>query len=75
MGLNFYYLELLSMNKMICSIVSFTLLAASLPANAAGVKCADFRSQAEAQAYFDAKKPGYKRLDRDKDGIACEALK
>nr|WP_244156555.1 MULTISPECIES: excalibur calcium-binding domain-containing protein [Psychrobacter] len=51
------------------------LVSASLPAHAAKVKCSDFKSQKEAQAYFDAKKPGYKGLDRDNDGIACEALK
>ncbi len=41
---------------------------------AAKVKCADFKSQKQAQAYFNAQKPGYKGLDRDKDGIACESL-
>lgn len=43
-----------------------------------GIKCRrhkNFGSQAEAQAYFDARKSGYKRLDRDNDGIACEALR
>ena len=38
------------------------------------VKCADFKNQKEAQAYFNAKKSGYKRLDRDKDGSACDCL-
>ena len=41
----------------------------------AAVKCADFDTQAQAQKYFLAKKPGYKRLDRDHDGEACECLK
>lgn len=43
-------------------------------ASAAGVKCADFRSYREALAYFKAQKPGYLRLDRDRDGIPCESL-
>ena len=36
--------------------------------------CKDFKTHQEAQAYFNAKKPGYKRLDRDKDGSACDCL-
>ncbi|SUD91613.1 excalibur calcium-binding domain-containing protein [Psychrobacter phenylpyruvicus] len=63
------------MNKVVMSALCLSLISASLPAHAAKVKCSDFKSQKEAQAYFDAKKPGYKGLDRDKDGIACEALK
>lgn len=63
------------MNKILMSTLCLALVSASLPAQAARVKCADFKSHKEAQAYFDAKKPGYKGLDRDKDGIACEALK
>ena len=43
-------------------------------ANAARVKCADFNSQAQAQKYYKAKKRGYRSLDRDKDGEACECL-
>ena len=38
------------------------------------IRCADFETQADAQLYFDAKKKGYKRLDGDKDGEACECL-
>ncbi|WP_435979505.1 excalibur calcium-binding domain-containing protein [Psychrobacter sp. DM4] len=61
-------------NIIVCAVSSIILLTA-VPANAGGVVCADFGSQAEAQAYFNAKKAGYTRLDRDKDGIACEALR
>ena len=44
-------------------------------ASAAGaVSCKSFATHAQAQAYFNAKKPGYKRLDRDKDGSACDCL-
>lgn len=63
------------MNKALMGTLCLALLSASLPANAAKVRCADLKTQKEAQAYFDAKKPGHKGLDRDKDGIACESLK
>lgn len=63
------------MKKFMGYSISFVMLVAAVPAYAGGVVCADFGSQAEAQAYFNAKKSGYKRLDRDKDGIACEALR
>lgn len=63
------------MRKIISYSISLLILNASFPAYAGGVVCTDFGSQAEAQAYFDAKKSGYKRLDLDKDGIACEALR
>lgn len=63
------------MKRLISYTLSVGILIASMPAYAGGVVCADFGSQAEAQAYFNAKKAGYKRLDRDKDGIACEALR
>lgn len=62
------------MRELIIVAVSMAMLTISIPALAGGVVCADFKTQAQAQAYFNAKKPGYKRLDRDKDGIACESL-
>lgn len=34
--------------------------------------CPDFSTQAEAQAYYDAHPGDPDRLDRDKDGQACE---
>lgn len=38
--------------------------------------CSDFRTQAEAQAFFNSAGPGDPhRLDADHDGIACETLK
>lgn len=37
--------------------------------------CSDFRSQAEAQRVFDAFLGDRFRLDRDRDGIACESLR
>lgn len=46
------------------------ILSISTTVNAA--KCADFKTQAEAQAYFI--KHRAKRLDRDGDGKACDCL-
>lgn len=65
------------MRKIISYSVSIAILIAVSPAYACGMVCADFESKAEAQAqaYFDTNKSGYKRLDSDKDGIECEALK
>lgn len=61
------------MRKIIIYSVSIAILIATSPAYACVMVCADFESK--AQAYFDANKSGYKRLDREKDGIECEALK
>ncbi|WP_367272899.1 excalibur calcium-binding domain-containing protein [Devosia sp.] len=37
--------------------------------------CSDFRTQREAQEFYERQGPGDPhRLDRDNDGIACEAL-
>lgn len=63
------------MKKTIITLLSVVLMTAATPAMAKGKSCKDFKTQKEAQAYFNAKKPGHKRLDRDKDGIACEKLK
>ena len=56
-------------------LLSFILILSPTLVFAAKVKCADFKTQKQAQAYFKAKKSGYKGLDRDKDGIACEHLR
>ena len=37
--------------------------------------CGDFTTQEEAQTFFDTEGPGDPhRLDRDRDGVACETL-
>lgn len=46
------------------------LLLSAHPAHAA--RCSDFATQEEAQAYMQ--RTGDRKLDRDKDGIACEHL-
>lgn len=43
-------------------------------ASTQAVSCKMFADQAAAQDYMDAQKPGWKLLDRDKDGEACECL-
>ena len=46
----------------------------SLAISARAIYCKDFKTQAEAQKYFKSHHNA-KRLDRDKDGEACECLK
>lgn len=45
----------------------------------AAKKCSDFKTQQEAQAYYHqlkkSGKTGWKRLDRDGDGKACDCNK
>lgn len=56
-------------NIILCAVIIF-----SFPSLTFAKYCKDFKTQKEAQAYFNAKKPGYKPLDRDKDGSACDCL-
>lgn len=48
----------------------------SIPAYAK--KCADFKTHQEAQTWYEQRKKsvqtGWKSLDRDKDGSACDCL-
>ncbi len=37
--------------------------------------CSSFATHLEAQTYYDNREYGWERLDRDKDGNACESLK
>lgn len=55
-------------------LLFLSLAISFLPTLASAKYCKDFKTHQEAQAYFNAKKPGYKRLDRDKDGSACDCL-
>ena len=55
------------------SLIATTILALTFSTSAMAVSCKSFSSQAQAQQYFNAKKSGYKKLDRDRDGIACES--
>ena len=40
----------------------------------ARVNCAQFADQSEAQQYYEDQRHGYRSLDRDHDGEACECL-
>lgn len=46
--------------------------------NVYAAKCADFKTQQEAQRFYEKKKKeggtGWKNLDRDNDGRACDCL-
>ena len=53
-------------------LASLMLFGWFMPATAARVRCQDFATQAEAQAYMQAHQATY--LDQDGDGIACESL-
>ena len=56
-------------------LLSFLLLGLLLTQTAQARKtCSQFKTYAEAKSYLDAKKPGYKSLDRNHDGIPCESL-
>lgn len=54
----------------------FILLGLILPPHiiSARITCSQFKNYDDAKAYLDAKKPGYKSLDRNHDGIPCEKL-
>lgn len=56
------------------NILALALGILFIPTATFAVKCKDFKTHAQAQAYFNAKKPGYKKLDRDHDGSACDCL-
>lgn len=36
--------------------------------------CSQFKKYQEAEKYYKAKKPGYKSLDRNHDGVPCQKL-
>jgi endonuclease YncB( thermonuclease family) len=63
------------MKRQLATATLFALAALNfypLPATAARVRCADFATQQEAQAYMQQHGTTY--LDGDKDGVACESL-
>ena len=62
------------MKKPIIALTLISLVLAAGMAEAKGVSCKSFNKQSDAQDYMDAKKPGWKKLDGDKDGEACECL-
>lgn len=55
-------------------IIFILLLLNSLPVFSLNVRCSDFNHQAEAQKWHNQNKQ-ISKLDRDKDGEACECLR
>ena len=60
------------MNKILLTIA--LLLFMSLNAQAR-TTCSQFKDHKQAQRFFEKKGHGYKSLDRDHDGEACECLR
>jgi len=56
------------------TVLILSILAFGSSVIAKRVRCADFDTQKKAQEYYQAKKRGWKSLDRDHDGEACECL-
>lgn len=52
------------------AILAATIMFGASPAYAKS--CKDFSTHQAAQKYYQAKKPGWKKLDRDGDGRACD---
>jgi len=59
---------------MIKVIVLLAITMGSNVSYANRISCKSFNTQAEAQQHYDARKKGWKSLDRDKDGEPCECL-
>lgn len=55
-------------------MVFFIFTKVATTVSARKVSCSNFTSQSEAQRSFEMDRVFYKNLDRDKDGIACDAL-
>lgn len=52
-------------------VVSLLFLSVNSVYASKRISCKHSENQVEAQRYFDAKKRGWKSLDRDKDGEPC----
>lgn len=55
-----------------CSAIALTVLLPVFVHPASAQTCSDFATQQEAQDYME--RTGSVRLDRDRDGVACESL-
>lgn len=64
------------MTKFLSLLLTASFLLSATPALAKAKTCKDFKTQQEAQAHYEtlkkAGKTGWKSLDRDKDGRACD---
>jgi len=59
------------MNKISMGLIVLTII---VSASYAKTTCGQFKTWKEAEAYYKAKKSGYKALDRNNDGKPCEKL-
>ncbi|VXB85689.1 conserved exported hypothetical protein [Enhydrobacter sp. 8BJ] len=59
------------MKKYLTVILVSALMASPAMAR---VSCKSFKNQVQAQAHYNAKKQGWRGLDRDGDGRACDCL-
>ena len=59
------------MSKFTLFYLSSLIIAQNISAR---ITCSQFKDYHEAKQYLDAKKHGYKSLDRNHDGIPCEKL-
>lgn len=62
------------MKIQLLALVAATLLFSTSAYATKGISCKSFDQQSAAQDYYQAKKAGWKTLDRDGDGEACECL-
>lgn len=63
------------MRRIILALIFvFGVFGMAAPAGAQDLNCADFGTQEEAQAAYNADPSDPHGLDRDNDGIACESL-
>lgn len=60
------------MNKILLTIILMMGITLSIQAR---TTCSQFKDHKQAQRFFEKKGHGYKSLDRDKDGEACECLR
>lgn len=67
------------MKTLLTTVLTATLLVATTPAFAKAKTCKDFATQKQAQDYYEKRKKagltGWKSLDRDGDGRACDCNK
>ena len=65
----------LKQHEVECSTVTDILSSSTTTATLTKRTCSSFKTHLEAQTYYDNQEYGWERLDRDKDGVACESLK
>ena len=56
-------------------VLLITLLGMTTLSLQARTTCSQFNDHKQAQRFFEKKRHGYKSLDRDHDGEACECLR